>query len=81
MRRKEWNWDEYDEIWGFEEVPRDFPDYQTHAEALEDRKERGVPTQIEDQDLPEFHAIMDMRRESRQRRGLNRLGGTIGSDT
>eukprot|EP00972_Heterocapsa_arctica_P071236 10521913-Heterocapsa_arctica.AAC.1 len=41
MRKKDWFWDEYDEIWGFEEVPLDFPDYQIHADALQDRKERG----------------------------------------
>eukprot|EP00972_Heterocapsa_arctica_P097637 14406984-Heterocapsa_arctica.AAC.1 len=42
MRRKDWIWDEYDAIWGFEEVPSDFPDYQVHADALQDRKERGA---------------------------------------
>eukprot|EP00972_Heterocapsa_arctica_P009681 1425995-Heterocapsa_arctica.AAC.1 len=36
-RRKDWLWDEYDEIWGFDDVPRSFPDYQTHVDALEDR--------------------------------------------
>eukprot|EP00972_Heterocapsa_arctica_P096027 14166273-Heterocapsa_arctica.AAC.1 len=41
MRRKEWQWDEYDEIWGSEEVPEDYPDYQMHADDLQDRKERG----------------------------------------
>eukprot|EP00972_Heterocapsa_arctica_P050968 7492173-Heterocapsa_arctica.AAC.1 len=40
MRKKDCLWDEYDEIWGFEEVPREHPDYQTHADALQDRKER-----------------------------------------
>eukprot|EP00972_Heterocapsa_arctica_P016939 2500384-Heterocapsa_arctica.AAC.1 len=43
IRRKEWFWDEYDEIWGFDTVPENFPDYHVHAEALRDRCERGVP--------------------------------------
>eukprot|EP00972_Heterocapsa_arctica_P020113 2968799-Heterocapsa_arctica.AAC.1 len=40
MRNNYWLWDEYDEIWGFEEVPPYHPDYQTYADALQDRKER-----------------------------------------
>eukprot|EP00972_Heterocapsa_arctica_P041844 6169503-Heterocapsa_arctica.AAC.1 len=36
-RRNYWLWDEYDEIWGFEDVPRGFPDYQVQVDALEDR--------------------------------------------
>eukprot|EP00972_Heterocapsa_arctica_P043483 6420150-Heterocapsa_arctica.AAC.1 len=81
MRKKEWLWDEYDEIWGLEEVALDHPDYQTYADALQDRKERGVPTQIEDRDLPYFHARMERRRESRQRRGISWQGGTSIADT
>eukprot|EP00972_Heterocapsa_arctica_P113072 16435177-Heterocapsa_arctica.AAC.1 len=41
MRKKERIWDEYDEIWGFEEVTSDYPDYQMHVDALRDRHERG----------------------------------------
>eukprot|EP00972_Heterocapsa_arctica_P040622 5987382-Heterocapsa_arctica.AAC.1 len=41
MRKKEWIWDECDEIWVFEEVPTNFPDYQMHADALINRRERG----------------------------------------
>eukprot|EP00972_Heterocapsa_arctica_P047189 6961922-Heterocapsa_arctica.AAC.1 len=48
MRKKEWNWHEYDEIWGFEEVPRDCSDYRIYADALEDRRERGVPTMLDE---------------------------------
>eukprot|EP00972_Heterocapsa_arctica_P060764 8962388-Heterocapsa_arctica.AAC.1 len=77
MRNKDWLWDEYDNIWGFEEVPSDFPDYHMHADALQDRKERGVPTLIEDRDLPDFHAIMERRRESRLKRGTISQGGTF----
>eukprot|EP00972_Heterocapsa_arctica_P005839 861986-Heterocapsa_arctica.AAC.1 len=36
-RRTDWQWDEYDEIWGYDDVPRGFPDYQTQVDALEDR--------------------------------------------
>eukprot|EP00972_Heterocapsa_arctica_P058422 8618897-Heterocapsa_arctica.AAC.1 len=36
-RRTDWLWDEYDEIWGFDDVPRGFPDYQIQVDALEDR--------------------------------------------
>eukprot|EP00972_Heterocapsa_arctica_P024581 3624425-Heterocapsa_arctica.AAC.2 len=54
MRKKEWKWHEYDEIWGFQDVPRDFPDYQTHADALQDRHERGVPTLLDERDLHIF---------------------------
>eukprot|EP00972_Heterocapsa_arctica_P080559 11871349-Heterocapsa_arctica.AAC.1 len=48
IRRKEWLWDEYDEIWGFDNVPENLPDYQMHIEALRDRCERGVPTLLDE---------------------------------
>eukprot|EP00972_Heterocapsa_arctica_P038669 5698529-Heterocapsa_arctica.AAC.1 len=69
MRRKDWQLDEYDEIWGFEVLPEDYPDYQMHADALQDRKESGVPTLIEERDLQYFYARMERRRESRMKRG------------
>eukprot|EP00972_Heterocapsa_arctica_P078815 11622984-Heterocapsa_arctica.AAC.1 len=69
-RRKDWIWDEYDEIWGFKEVPTNYLDDQTHADALEDRSVRGVPTQIEEQDLDDFNERMERRRISRMRRGV-----------
>eukprot|EP00972_Heterocapsa_arctica_P002966 437210-Heterocapsa_arctica.AAC.1 len=81
MRRKDWMRDEYDEIWGFDEVPYDQPNDQIHADALQDRKEREVPTQIEDLDLADFYSRMERRRESRQRRGINWQGGTLIADT
>eukprot|EP00972_Heterocapsa_arctica_P061048 9002922-Heterocapsa_arctica.AAC.1 len=71
MRKKEWIWDEYDEIWGCEEVPTNYPDYQTHVDALKDRLERGVPTLIEERDLPDFFARMERRRESRMQSGVS----------
>eukprot|EP00972_Heterocapsa_arctica_P066939 9877897-Heterocapsa_arctica.AAC.1 len=70
LRRKEWQWDEYDEIWGFDQIPENFPDYHIHAEALRARHERGVSTMIDERDLPDFYARMERRRESRMRRGL-----------
>eukprot|EP00972_Heterocapsa_arctica_P016841 2486287-Heterocapsa_arctica.AAC.1 len=69
LRRKEWQWDEFDEIWGFDQIPESYPDYQIRAEALRDRHERGVPTMIDERDLPDFYARMERRRESRMRRG------------
>eukprot|EP00972_Heterocapsa_arctica_P073799 10894254-Heterocapsa_arctica.AAC.1 len=69
IRRKYWLWDEYDEIWGFDMIPEDFPDYHMNAEALRDRYERGIPTQLEEQDYADFFARMERRRESRIQRG------------
>eukprot|EP00972_Heterocapsa_arctica_P057571 8493308-Heterocapsa_arctica.AAC.1 len=46
-------WDEYDEIWGFDDVPTGFEDYEEHVQAHLDRT-RGIPTQIEPQDLEAF---------------------------
>eukprot|EP00972_Heterocapsa_arctica_P057540 8488586-Heterocapsa_arctica.AAC.1 len=68
-------------MWGFEEVPSDFPDCQMHADALQDRKERGVPTLIEDRELPYFHARMERRRDSRLKRGTISQRGTFVADT
>eukprot|EP00972_Heterocapsa_arctica_P115810 16449795-Heterocapsa_arctica.AAC.1 len=76
MTRKDWIWDEYDEIWGFDEVPTHWPNYQIHADALQDRKMRGVPTQIEEQDLADFHERIERRRESRLRRGISDIADT-----
>eukprot|EP00972_Heterocapsa_arctica_P068197 10071456-Heterocapsa_arctica.AAC.1 len=70
MRKNDWIWDEYDEIWGFEKVPANCPDYQMHVDALRERQERGVPTLIEERDLPYFIARMERRRESRMQRGV-----------
>ncbi len=70
MGQEQWKWDEYDEIWGFEDVPTNFPDYQMHVDAFIDRRERVVPMLIEERDLPYFCARMERRRESRMRRGV-----------
>eukprot|EP00972_Heterocapsa_arctica_P039253 5784301-Heterocapsa_arctica.AAC.1 len=70
IRRKEWLWEKYDEIWGFDTVPENFPDYHVHAEALRDRCERGFHTQLDERDHADFYARMERRRESRRRRGV-----------
>eukprot|EP00972_Heterocapsa_arctica_P020266 2990259-Heterocapsa_arctica.AAC.1 len=75
-RREDWNWDEYDEIWGFDEVPTYWPNYQMHADALQDRHVRGIPTLIEEQDLDDFYEKMERIIESRQRRGINVIADT-----
>eukprot|EP00972_Heterocapsa_arctica_P022391 3292982-Heterocapsa_arctica.AAC.1 len=52
----DWEWDEYAEIWGFGDVPRGFEDYTEQVQAHEDRCVRGIPTQIEPEDLDNFYA-------------------------
>eukprot|EP00972_Heterocapsa_arctica_P019550 2885484-Heterocapsa_arctica.AAC.1 len=74
-KRKYWWWDEYDDIWGFDEVPLDWPNYQVYADALQDRHVRGIPTHIEERDLGQFYKRMDRRRESRLRRGIRAARG------
>eukprot|EP00972_Heterocapsa_arctica_P007634 1113006-Heterocapsa_arctica.AAC.1 len=69
IRRKDWPWDEYDEIWGFDMIPEDYPDYHLHAEALKDRYETGIPTPLDEQDYADFYARVERRRESRIQRG------------
>ena len=45
--RNVWNWDEYDEIWGFDHIPRDYPDRERHMEAFIDRSKGNTPTMLE----------------------------------
>eukprot|EP00972_Heterocapsa_arctica_P037580 5531206-Heterocapsa_arctica.AAC.1 len=52
----DWEWDECDEIWGFDDVPRSFDNYEENVQAHEDRCVRGIPTQIEPEDLGKFYA-------------------------
>ena len=61
---------EYDEIWGFDEVPRGIEDYEVHVQAHLDRHIRGIPTQIEAQDLGAFYERMEMRTASIIARGV-----------
>ena len=60
---------EYDEVWGFDDPPLGFPDYDLHFKAYTDR-EKGIPTQIEEKDLPAFFERMRRRSISRRRRGI-----------
>eukprot|EP00972_Heterocapsa_arctica_P023629 3481357-Heterocapsa_arctica.AAC.1 len=70
IRRKEWLWDEYDEIWGFDNVLEGLPDYQLRVEALRDRSERGIPTLLSESVYGAFYGRMERRRENRMRRGV-----------
>jgi hypothetical protein len=63
--RKVWNWDEYDEIWGFDNIPHDYPDRVRHAEALADRSERNIPTMLEENCWVDDFARMERRRIGR----------------
>ena len=60
-------WDEYDEIWGFAMVPESNPDHLRNLEALRNRQ-AGIPDQLEEDELPRFHARMQRRRETREKR-------------
>jgi hypothetical protein len=59
---------EYDEVWGFDDPPLGFPDYDLHLKAYMDR-EKGIPAQIQEEDLPAFFERVRRRSISRRRRG------------
>jgi hypothetical protein len=61
---EEWKWDEYDEIWGFAMVPDNHPNLTGDLEALRQRQ-AGIPAQLEEDELPGFHARMRRRGETR----------------
>eukprot|EP00972_Heterocapsa_arctica_P101010 14887643-Heterocapsa_arctica.AAC.1 len=46
-----WEWDGFDEIWGFDDVPRLIDDYEELVQAHLDGHVRGIPTGIEPADL------------------------------
>jgi hypothetical protein len=64
---EEWKWDEYDEIWGFAMVPESNPNHLRDLEALRQRQ-AGIPDQLEEDELAGFHARMQRRGETRERR-------------
>eukprot|EP00972_Heterocapsa_arctica_P014197 2090576-Heterocapsa_arctica.AAC.1 len=66
----DWEWDECDEIWGFEDVPIFVDDYEELVQTHLDRHLRGIPTGIEPADLEHFYARMARRVGSRLGRGL-----------
>ncbi len=59
---------EYDEMWGFDDTPTGIPDYEMHCKAHTDR-ENGIPSQIQEEDLPAFFERVRRRNISRRRRG------------
>eukprot|EP00972_Heterocapsa_arctica_P027918 4106394-Heterocapsa_arctica.AAC.1 len=67
----DWEWDEYDEILGFDDVPTGFEDYEVHVQAHLDRCVRGIPTQMKPQDLEAFRDRARRRTGSRIARGIS----------
>jgi hypothetical protein len=65
--KEQWKWDEYDEVWGFSNVPRDHPDYVRELEAHRLRQ-AGIPEQLEEDELEGFYARMRRRGETRLER-------------
>ena len=63
--RDVWNWDEYDEIWGFDNIPRDYPDRERHMEAFIDRSQGNTPTMLEESSWASYFARMERRRIGR----------------
>eukprot|EP00972_Heterocapsa_arctica_P024196 3566485-Heterocapsa_arctica.AAC.1 len=61
-------WDEYDEFWGFDDVPTGFENYAEHVQAHLDRCVRGIPTPIEPQNVA-FYERVRRRTGSRMARG------------
>ena len=59
-------WDEYDEIWGCAMVPESNPDLLINLEGLRNRQ-AGIPDQLEEDELPSYHARMQRRRETRDK--------------
>eukprot|EP00972_Heterocapsa_arctica_P100414 14808215-Heterocapsa_arctica.AAC.1 len=64
---EDWKWDEYDEIWGFREVPESSPTYDRDLEALQLRR-AGIPEQLEEDKLEGFQARMWRRGQTRDAR-------------
>ena len=59
--KKEWNRDEYDEVWGFDGIPPDCPDRDFHVSALADRTDKDTPTMLDEREWPDFHKCMAKR--------------------
>eukprot|EP00972_Heterocapsa_arctica_P011186 1639565-Heterocapsa_arctica.AAC.1 len=64
-----WEWDEFDEIWGFDDVPRFIDDYGELVQAHLGRHVRGIPTGIEPEDMEQFFARVARMNGSRLERG------------
>ena len=59
-------WDEYDEIWGFAMIPESDPDMTRNLEGLRNRQ-AGVPDQLEEDELADFYARIQRRKETRDK--------------
>ena len=59
-------WDEYDEIWGFAMIPESNPEMVRNLEGLRNRQ-AGVPDQLEEDELADFYARIQRRKETRDR--------------
>jgi hypothetical protein len=53
-----YNWSDYDEIWGFQSIPRDHPERGKFEKALKDRM-RGKPTGLNKAYWPAFYRRME----------------------
>ncbi len=62
----QWKWDEYDEIWGFAMIPESNPEMMRNLEGLRNRQ-AGVPDQLEEDELADFYARIQRRKETRDR--------------
>ena len=70
MGQEQWKWDEYDEIWGFDNVLQG----ANHLRDLNGLRNRqaGIPDQLEEEYLENFYARMERRRITRERTGYIR---------
>ena len=59
-------WDEYDEILGFAMIPESDPEIMRNLEGLRNRQ-AGVPDQLEEDELADFYARIQRRKETRDR--------------
>jgi hypothetical protein len=71
MGQEQWKWDEYDEIWGFDNVPEGTPTFLRDLNGLRNRQ-AGAPDQLEEEDKESFYARMERRRITREQMGYIR---------
>jgi hypothetical protein len=60
-REETYNWNDYDEIWGFHNIPSDYPERAMHMKALMDRTQ-GTPTSLTMDRWPAFFRRMERKR-------------------
>eukprot|EP00972_Heterocapsa_arctica_P098749 14572361-Heterocapsa_arctica.AAC.1 len=61
MGQDQWKCDEYDEIWGFGNVPVGRSTFVRDLEGLRNRQ-AGAPDQLEESETANFYARMERRR-------------------